>query len=268
MKKIIRFTSKGLKYICILILISLSIGVTYEQYSRWKLEARVFKNKSFAHILGTKIHYVKKGEGNKTVVFVSGMGSNSTIWEKIQDKVSEKAVTLSYDRSGLFLSNKRTGAITNSSVSRELEELLEKTNCPKPYILVLHSMAGIYVRPFIEEHKNDISGIMFMESAHPLQLKKSSKAFLESLKPPPLWLVKFITFSGIYRTVFSFNRINPEIPVTSAIHNNERDFFYRSVETLFKELKSDTANFNDAIKYSDFGNIPLTVISGTSNIRT
>ncbi|WP_316737499.1 alpha/beta hydrolase [Pedobacter aquatilis] len=268
MKKIIHITIKALKYIGSLLLILLVIGIVYEQYSRWRLESKAFKGETFTEIDGAKIHYVKKGIGNKTIVFVSGMGSNSSIWAEIQDKTYPNAVTISYDRSGLFLSEKREGTITNQSVSKELAQLLEQTNCPKPYILVLHSMAGIYIRPFIEQHKKDIAGIMLMESAHPLQLKKSSAAFLESLKPPPLSLVKFLTFSGAYRSLFSFNRINPEIPIEHAIHKNERDFFYRSVETLYDELKNDDANFEDAGNSNNFGNIPLTVITGTSNIRT
>lgn len=257
-----------LKYLFITIVGLLLIGISYEQYSRWKLERSAFAGERFLRIGDGNIHYVQKGKGAPTVVFASGMGSNSTIWKEIQDTVSTHALTISYDRSGLFLSDQKKGAITNHSVSAELEEILRETNCPKPYLLVLHSMAGIYLRPFIQHHKADIAGIILMESAHPDQLKRSSKAFLAALKPPPLFLVKTLTATGLYRTVFSFNRINPEIPITHPIHQNERDFFYRSVQTLFSELDQDEANFNDAKQYGNFENIPLTVITGTSNIRT
>ncbi|WP_025146457.1 alpha/beta fold hydrolase [Pedobacter jeongneungensis] len=268
MKEFVFLALRTLKYLGFFLVVLILIGIVYEQYCRWNLEAKVFKNKTFAEINGASIHYQKKGNGNKTVVLVSGMGSNSTIWAEVQDKISAQAVTISYDRSGLFLSGRRKEVITNESVSSELEELLEKTKCPKPYLLVVHSMAGIYVRLFIARHKKDIAGIIFMESAHPLQLKKSSKAFLEALKPPPLWFVRLLTATGIYRTLFFFKQLNPEIPVTHPIHQNERDFFYRSVETLFSEIKSDEVNFDEATRYGDFENIPLTIISGSSEIRT
>lgn len=268
MQKVWKFASKLLKYIGILFLSLLLLGFVYEQSSRWKLEKKAFEQKTFVKVGAANIHYLKRGKGDTTVVFASGMGSNSTIWEEVQEKVSSCATTLSYDRSGLYLSDRREETITNASVSAELTSVLEKTNCPKPYVLVAHSMAGIYLRPFIEQHKKDLAGIVLMESGHPSQLKKSSKAFLDALKPPPLSLVQLLTETGLYRMIFSYTRINPEIPIAHPIHRNERDFFYRSVKTLFAELKNDQANFDDAARYGDFGDIPLVVISGTSPVRT
>ena len=243
-------------------------GILFEQYSRWRLEKDIYEGKTFAEIDEHKIHYVKKGEGNKTVVFVSGLGSNNTIWQETQDSIAKNAVTISYDRSGLFLSDKSEAPITNDAASKELARLLEKTNCHKPYIIVAHSMAGIYMRPFITSHAKDITGIVFVEAAHPLQMKKASPQLLKAISAPPMWLIRFVVNTGIYRTLFSFVQLNPELSIDHPMHIHERNFFYKSYETLIKEAENDDRNFKDAEKYNSFGDIPLTDIVGTSDIRS
>lgn len=247
--------------------IILLMSTLFEHCERWRLERTFREGKTFVQIKGQPLHYVKKGQGNCTVVFQSGMGSNHTIWKEVQDSLSKHAVTVSYDRNGLLLSEATGEPVTNDLVSEELQLLLEKTNCPKPYILVGHSMAGIYLRPFIEKNKEDISAIIFAEAAHPLQMKKASPDLLKALSVPPHWVIKTIVHTGIYRVLFSFLPLSPEFPITHRFHQLEKDFFYRSCNKILEEAKNDNLNFEDAEQYTSFGNIPLTVIMGTSPVR-
>ncbi len=255
------------KWSFIIVLSLLLIGILFEQYSRWRLEKKAFKGKTFIEINEKRLHYVKKGWGDCTVVFESGMGSSHAIWQEIQDSISKYAVTISYDRNGLMLSEANDLAITNNQVTDELEMLLEKTNCPKPFIIVAHSMGGIYLRPFIERNKEHIGGVIFAEAAHPKQLEKASPQLLKALYVPPIWLIRFVVNTGIYRTLFSFLPLSPEIPIDHPLHQSEKNFFYRSYDKLLEELANDKINFKDAEKYTSFGNTPLTVIMGTSTNR-
>ncbi|MGO3654094.1 MAG: alpha/beta fold hydrolase [Sphingobacterium sp.] len=263
----LKFMLSFLVWSLIIVLFLLFAGVLFEQYSRWSLERTAFKGKTFVEINGKPLHYVKRGEGNGTVVFQSGMGSSHRIWGDIQDSISKHAVTISYDRNGLMLSEDTGIPVTNDQISRELQILLEKTNCPKPYILVGHSMAGVYLRPFIKQNENDIQGIILAESANPKLAKEASQELLKALSIPPDWLIKFVVSTGIYRAVFSFIPISKEIPFTHPLHRQERDFFYRSYHKVLEELKNENLNFKDAEKYPSFGNTPLTVIMGTSEVR-
>lgn len=255
------------KWTFIILAVLLIAGIIFEQYSRWRLERAFKKGKTFVEINGAPLHYVKKGKGNCTIVFQSGMGSNHAIWKEIQDSLSKEAVTLSYDRNGLLLSDATGQPPTNDLITEELQLLLEKTGCPKPYILVGHSMAGIYLRPFIKKNEKNISGILFVEAAHPLQMEKASPKLLKALSVPAHWLIKLMVNTGIYRTVFSFVSLSPEIPVSHRLHQLERDFFYRSCNKILEEAKNDRLNFKDATRYTSFGNIPLTVIMGDSPVR-
>ena len=255
------------KWLGIAIAMMLIIGIVYEQFSRRFLEKEILENHTFVEINGKPLHYLKKGQGNYTIVFVSGMGSSHAIWQDIQEDLSQHAVTLSYDRNGLMWSDAAGIPVLNENVSQELEMLLAKTNCPKPYLLVGHSMASIYLRPFIQKHKAGIKGVVFVEGAHPQQIKKSSTELLQAQTFPPQWLIKFVVETGIYRLWFSFFPLSAEIPMDHQLNRMERDYFYRSYKTTLEELDNDRLNFKDAEPYDNFGNIPLTVIMGSSDIR-
>ncbi len=256
-----------IKWLLVIVLSILLVGVIYEQLVRLKIECTAFKGKTFVEINGKSIHYVKKGNGDFTIVFQSGMGSSHAIWKEVQDGLSQQAVTISYDRSGLMLSDSSPSPVTNEAISQELQMLLEKTGCPKPYILVGHSMAGIYLRPFIKRNQKDILGILFVEASHPLQLKKASPELLKTLSIPPTWLIKLAIHTGLYRILYYFVPISPEIPFGHPLHILERDFFYRSYSRTLEEVEHNKMNFKDAEQYHDFGNIPLTVVMGTSPKR-
>ncbi|MGO1868613.1 MAG: alpha/beta fold hydrolase [Sphingobacterium sp.] len=255
-----------LVWFVIIVLLLLFAGILFEQHSRWILEKAAFNGKTFIELNGKPLHYVKEGAGNCTVVFQSGMGSSHGIWQEIQDSISKYAVTISYDRNGLMLSEDTGIPVTNEHISRELQILLEKTKCPKPYILVGHSMAGIYLRPFIKQNEKDIQGIILAESANPKLAQEASQELLKALRIPPDWLIKFVVGTGIYRAVFSFIPMSKEIPFSHPLHRQERDFFYRSYHKVLEELKNENQNFKDAERHS-FGNIPLVVIMGTSEVR-
>ncbi|WP_447642123.1 MULTISPECIES: alpha/beta hydrolase [Chitinophagaceae] len=210
---------------------------------------------------------MKKGTGNYTVVFQSGLGSSHAIWRDIQNDVSQYAVTISYDRNGLMHSESNGLAVTNGHVTEELNDLLKKAGCPGPFIIVGHSMAGIYLRRFIKSNQQNIAGIVFVEAAHPLQIKRCSPELLKILKAPPYWLAYLAVNSGLYRLLFSFLPISPEIPKNHWLHKAEKNFFYKSYKKLFEEISNDKSNMEDACKFHDFGSIPLTIIKGATYVH-
>lgn len=256
-----------LKWIFFSVCLLFMAGILFERFSRWRLEQHAFQGRTFVNINNRQIHYVKQGEGSCTVIFASGMGSSHQIWSRVQKELSKNCVTLSYDRSGILFSSRGTDTITNQQVSDELSSLLEKTNCPKPYILVAHSMAGIYLRPFIGTHSKEIAGLVFIEAANPRQISKATPDLLKVLKHPPAWMIRSATETGLYRLLYSFIPFSPEISKHDPFQQQEKDYFYRCVPTLIAELDQTESNFEAATHYPSFGSIPLTVIMGTSIVR-
>ncbi len=239
------------------------IGFLYEQASQAYFNSKRPDSDKFVSIDGIKIHFQKKGNGGPTIVFQSGLGGDHKIWQSIQDSLSQHYTTLSYDRSGLQWSDISETPKTLESFTSELESLLEQTNCPKPYILIGHSLAGLTLRPFIKKHSKDILGVVFLDVSHPLQMEKSSEELQEYLVVPPTWLVGTLVNTGLARVYFSFSPFIKDIPSAHFMNRHIRNYFYMSYKTILREAREDDSMFKEAAAINSFGNIPLTIITGS-----
>nr|WP_297917359.1 alpha/beta hydrolase [uncultured Allomuricauda sp.] len=245
-----------------LMLVFLMVGVIFEQVSRVNLNAKRPDNSQFVDLMGRQIHFVKKGRGGPTVVFESGLGGDHTYWTEIQKETAKHTTTLSYDRAGIFWSDpiaeKSLGAIT-----QDLETVLEKTDCPKPYIIVGHSFAGIITRQFIKENIDDIQGIVWIDVSHPSQLKETSEELMAAVRPPSLRTIRFFDEIGAIRLLYTFLPFSTELPKEHFYNQHAKDYFYAIYEGLFQEYENDDTLFDQASRISGFSEIPLTIVTAS-----
>ena len=199
-KKLIKIIGKGfLLLICLVIV----IGFTYEQISRYKTKEFVEERiGSFVDVGGHQLYYERKGVGNVTVIFESGAPGDHRAWDDLSDKISEYSTTLSYDRAGLLWSERGVNIKTPNNISADLETILINEGFKKPYVVVGHSAAGIYLKPFIEKHQDDILGVILIDPSHPDQIIKAPEELKEYMQPPffpPEWLLSFLSEVGFVR---------------------------------------------------------------------
>lgn len=237
-------------------------GIIIEQSFQIHFNFKKPGESEFCEINGLKVHYKKKGNGGPTVVFQSGLGGDYKIWEEIQDSLSKHTTTISYDRAGLLWSEPANETKTLENITAELEQLVEKTNCPKPYILVGHSLAGITLRPFIKNNPEDISAVVFADVSHPLQIKNSSEELKKYLVVPPKWLITTLMETGIARFYFTLQPFMADLPKSHWMNRHVRNYFYTSYEAFLQEANDDDPMFEQAETINHFGDIPLTIISG------
>ena len=255
-------SKQTIKYVLYFFSGILLAGIIYEQCAQIYFNAKKPGADEFCNINGKEIHFIKKGKGGPTVVFQSGRGGDYKIWQEIQDSLSGYMTTISYDRAGLMWSDVSNETRTLKSMTAELEQLLEKTNCPKPYILVGHSLAGITLRPFVRDHANDISAVIFADVSHPLQIKNASEELKKYLVVPPQWLIGTFIETGIARLYFSFKPFMTELPLTHWMNRHVRDYFYKSYKAFLQEAQDDDIMFEQAEAINSFDPIPLTIITG------
>lgn len=256
-----KLVKKTVKAVLIFILVVLTVGIVYEQIAQIYFNSKKPAATKFVNIAGVSTHFVKKGKGGPTVVFQSGLGGDYKIWEEIQDSLAKSTTTISYDRAGLQWSDASRLPKTMQGITRELELLLENTKCPKPYILVGHSLAGITLRPFIKEHSADVAAIVFLDVSHPLQIKNASEDLKKYLVAPPDWLVGTLVETGLARTYFTFNPFITDIPAKHPMNQHIANYFYKSYKMLLQEGRDDDLMFDEAEKITSFGDVPLTVIT-------
>ena len=123
------------------------------------------RTQSFTHVVvgGRSIRMLVAGQGDTTVVFENGYGGPLENWGKVQPGVSRFAKTVSYDRAGVGLSDKRPPPRDGRRIADELRLALQAANIAPPYILVGASLGGPYVRVFAGAYPDDVAGLVLVD---------------------------------------------------------------------------------------------------------
>jgi pimeloyl-ACP methyl ester carboxylesterase len=110
-----------------------------------------------------KLFMVEKGTGATTVVFDSGIAATHLNWCGIQERVSEFARTVTYDRGGLGWSSPSRSDRTPVNTASELHHALTAAGIHPPYVLVGHSFGGMVMRRFALLYPSEVSGVLLVD---------------------------------------------------------------------------------------------------------
>lgn len=123
------------------------------------------------------------------VVLIAGGGGDTDTWDKVQSLVSQFTHVCSYDRLGLGRSEPLKDGTVQSvgQVVTNLEDLLKAADVPPPYILVGHSIGGLYARAFDAQYDSQVAGIVLLDSSHEEQIWRFAQSEPDALKEYPRW---------------------------------------------------------------------------------
>jgi len=107
----------------------------------------------------------KRQKDQPVIVFQSGMGTPMGNWETILESVSELAPLITYDRPGIGESEPNEDLPTIKNVSDFLIKILQQLNISPPYVLVGHSLGGVYVRGFANYYPELLAGLVIIDPA-------------------------------------------------------------------------------------------------------
>ncbi len=104
--------------------------------------------------------------GSPTILMESGAFGFSADWAVVQARLAAKGVrSCAYDRAGLGFSDPGPGPRDGAAVMADLEALLAAAHEEGPFILVGHSMAGLYVRIFASRHPDKVLGVVLCDAS-------------------------------------------------------------------------------------------------------
>lgn len=129
-----------------------------------------FKEKRTNLINGKKIEFVFLKKTSPTVVFESGLGGHLEWWSKIAPEISKSKSVFLYNRPGIGRSEKVTNSRDAEQIVKELRANLKSLNIEPPYVLVGHSLGGLYLQLFARKHPDEVVGLVLVDSTHPLQM--------------------------------------------------------------------------------------------------
>jgi pimeloyl-ACP methyl ester carboxylesterase len=121
---------------------------------------------------GHDLYYECHGHGTPTVVFEPGLDGTHLAWQWVQPELAGTTRVCSYDRAGLGLSGAAQTRRTVQDVVDDLHTLLHTAGIDGPYVLVGHSLGGLFVRMYASEHPQDVAGVVLVDSVHPDQAER------------------------------------------------------------------------------------------------
>lgn len=255
-----------LKWLLIAILIILALAIIYEQYTNYSAKRSFVDNGTYTTVNGHKMHYVKKGNGQSTVIFEAGLDSLGHLsWTGVQNEVSKYATTISYDRAGILRSEVSNNKRTCENMTEELHMLLENIEAKKPYTLVVHSMGGLIARCYSKKYPQTLSGIVFVDASHPDQIQGTPSSLKEKIKFAVFhadWFMSLLVYSGLLRVNINkfIDRLYKDDPTKKTIKKEANAYLMKSSLGAISELKMFEHIAKEA-KGAKFGNIPFTILS-------
>jgi pimeloyl-ACP methyl ester carboxylesterase len=123
---------------------------------------------------GHQLYIHCTGTGTPTVIMEAGYGDVGQTWSLVQPEVARFTRACSYDRADLGLSDPGPDPRHSLQIVDELHTLLGNAGIEGPFVLVGHSMGGLYMRLYAGRHRQDVVGLVLVDSAHPDQFRRQA----------------------------------------------------------------------------------------------
>lgn len=106
-----------------------------------------------------------EGRGLRTVILEAGLGDTLDIWKDIQPRIAAGCTrTLAYNRAGYLGSDPAVGPRDSATIVAELRAELKRRNIEPPYVLVGHSLGGLYMQYFARNYPQEVAGLLLVDS--------------------------------------------------------------------------------------------------------
>lgn len=108
-----------------------------------------------------------------TVVFENGLRETLDTWTPVLKSVAPTAHVFAYNRPGYGRSEAVEGPRDGAVIIEELRRTLRAAGLPPPYLLVGHSMGGLYMQEFARAHPDEVVGVVLVDSLYPGIIKRT-----------------------------------------------------------------------------------------------
>jgi pimeloyl-ACP methyl ester carboxylesterase len=107
------------------------------------------------------------GSVSPTVVLQSGLGDGKDSWRSVFNTIAESNRVFAYDRPGRGGSPSVEGPRDPCTVAAEMRRVLQAAGIAPPYILVGHSLGGLYQYAYAKLYPEEVVGLVLLDPTHP-----------------------------------------------------------------------------------------------------
>ena len=216
---------------------------------------------------GCRLHLRTAGRGLPTVVLESGLGGMSSAWGWIQPETARFSRVVSYDRAGLGWSGPDGQEKSAFLAARRLHSALRLSGALPPYVLVGHSMGGLFIRVFADLYPDAVAGMVLVDAVHPDQHLASAAIDLHMrtgfrfLKAVPL-----LARLGYVRLTGLFDAWSEGLPERQAAEAGAFLNCYRHLKTTREESLAWEAICAEVRRTQGLRDLPLAVVSAARDV--
>ena len=131
-----------------------------------------------------RLTYMVSGKGAPRIVLVSGAGMSLQGWEPLYPAIEKLGTVFGWNRFGMQGSDRARARQTGTMVIGSLRELLGYAGLEPPYVLVAHSLGGLFANLYARLYPQEVAGVLFLEATHPddhVLLKKHEPQLVRAL---------------------------------------------------------------------------------------
>ncbi|MFZ3589705.1 alpha/beta fold hydrolase [Bacillus sp. DJP31] len=145
---------------------------------------------------GKNMHVYTKGDGENTIVLLSGLGTAAPMldFEPLINELAEKNKVVVVESFGYGWSDITQRERTVENMVEEIRTALKEANIEGPYILMPHSISGIYSLYYATKYPDEVKAVIGIDPTFPQTLEY----FGESAPTMPEYL-SFVAPTGIAR---------------------------------------------------------------------
>jgi pimeloyl-ACP methyl ester carboxylesterase len=108
---------------------------------------------------GRRLNILCMGTGSPVVVLDAGLGNGLSSWRYVQRSIAHHTRVCSYDRAGMGFSEPARSARDADAIFNDLHALLHGAGVAPPYVLVGHSIAGLYDLLYTDRHTSYVINV-------------------------------------------------------------------------------------------------------------
>lgn len=256
-----------LKYISIIvgIFVGIIFFIMVVSYINHKIhlseEDKLFvPNGNMVEVNGHDIHVYTEGEGDIPLVFMSGGGTSSPVFDfkSLYSLLSDKYKIVVIEKAGYGFSDVVDSDRDIDTVLAETREALTKAEISGPFILFPHSMSGIEALYWAQKYPDEVKAIVGLDMAVPDAYRKYN------INMPMIKLGAFASNVGITRLISSLAESDAIKYGTLTEEEKKlyRVIFYRrtATKTMVNEVEKIKISASKVAE-NEFPNIPILMFS-------
>lgn len=180
---------------------------------------------------GTELHVYAEGQGNQTLVFISGLGTSSPYYDfkVLFEKLSDDYRIAVVERAGYGWSEISSNDRDLKTVLKETRTALKLAGEKGPYVLFPHSLGGLEALYWANLYPEEVSAVIGLDPLVPGYIEQAEEK--PSLSP----VITILTRTGLVRNqpdVFNNNfQAVKKGHLSEAEAEIARTIFYRRVQT-------------------------------------